>query len=252
MAGATATGKFPRSCIPVLIMVKLFEKQFITSSDFDDRDSKALFRDLEFRKCSFEGCNISITFDPNLRSTVRNVKLTQCEQRGCAVDSAILENVTVDGLKTHTLLQTWGAVFKHVILKGKIGRLMFSPYVFPSIATKEQQEAFDEANTAYYETVDWALDIREAEFEECDIRSVPGRLVRRDPQTQVLVTRAKAARGEWRRLDLSKTYWHVGLDLFLQSGNQDLVLVAPKRARDFRALLDGLKKLRDAGVAEPD
>jgi len=38
----------------------------------------------------------------------------------------------------------------------------------------------------------------------------------------------------------------------LKDGEPALVLVAPKRNKKFRELLDGLKMLRDSGVAELD
>jgi hypothetical protein len=129
---------------------------------------------------------------------------------------------------------------------------MISPAVAPGSATQRQQNAFDEANAAYYAGVDWALDVSEAEFEEVDIRRVPARLIRRDPKTQVVVTRERAMEGRWRELDLSKTDWAGWIDMFLKDGDSDLVLVAPKRDRKYRDLVDGLKALRDAGVAEPD
>jgi len=129
---------------------------------------------------------------------------------------------------------------------------MFSPAVAPGVANRDQQQAFDDANAAYYKTVDWAMDISEGEFEECEIQCIPAHLVKRDPETQVVVTRAKAARGEWRQLDLSKTHWPISLNFLLNRGDQDVVLVAPKRGKKFRDLLAGLKLLRDAGVAEPN
>jgi hypothetical protein len=130
---------------------------------------------------------------------------------------------------------------------------MISPLVAPGSVTPEQQRAFDAANAEYYAAVDWALDIREAEFEgECDLRRVPAHLVRRDPETQVVIRRESAMRREWRDLDLSKTYWASAIEGFLQTGDSDIVFVAGKRDRKFRDLLDGLKKLRDAGVAEPN
>lgn len=95
------------------------------------------------------------------------------------------------------------------------------------------------------------LDIREAEFIEADLRGMPGHLVRRDPATQSLVTREKALQSAWRTLDFSKTYWPDAIELFLEGGLSSVVLVAPKRVSSFRKLLDGLEKLRDAGVAEP-
>jgi hypothetical protein len=41
-------------------------------------------------------------------------------------------------------------------------------------------------------------------------------------------------------------------DEFIESGDPDEVLVAPKRHRRFKDDLAGLKLLRSAGVAEPD
>jgi hypothetical protein len=218
-----------------------------------DRDSGAVYSNLEFVKCRFESSGLSITRDPKLRATVRNVHLTKCEQRGSTVRAAIIEDVVVEGLKTNGLFQIWGAVFKHVTLRGKIGRIMISSFVEPSSATVEEQRAFDMANAEYYARVDWALDISEAEFEgECDLRRVPADLVRRDPETQVVIKREKAMLGDWRNVDLSKTYWASAIEGFLQEGDPDIVFVAGKRDRKFRDLLDGLKKLREAGVAEPD
>jgi hypothetical protein len=230
--------------------MKLFQNQ--TFERFYDQDSAALFSGVEFLKCKFVSCAISITLNPKLRSTVRGIKIVKCEALACSIKSAIIEDVTIDDFKTPRLFQAWGAVFKYVILKGKIGRVMFSPIVFPGKATKEQQQAFDDANATYYKTVDWAMDISQGEFTECDLRGVPGHLIRRDPETQVLVTRVKALQGEWRNLDLSKTYWGVSLDLFLAGNNEAVVLVAPKRSKKFPDLLAGLKLLRDAGVAEPN
>jgi hypothetical protein len=81
---------------------------------------------------------------------------------------------------------------------------------------------------------------------------VPTRLIRRDPETQVIVTREKAIIGKWKELNLSKTYWDTGIQFLLNRGDPDVVLVAPKKNPKFPDLLDGLKMLRDAGVAEPD
>jgi hypothetical protein len=230
--------------------MRIFERQEFRS--IYDQDSGSVFDGLEFRRCKFESCAIGMTRDPRLRTTVRNVRLLDCERRGCTMYAAIVEDVLVQGLRTNGLLQTWAAVYKHVVLRGRVGRVMISPALALGTAPPSEQRAFDEANAAFYLSVDWALDITEAEFEEGEIQRVPARLVRRDPETQVVVTRESAMRGEWRRLDLSRTHWATSLEFFLERGDPDVVLVAPKRDRRFRQLLDGLKMLRDAGVAEPD
>jgi hypothetical protein len=129
---------------------------------------------------------------------------------------------------------------------------MTSSAIAPGVATAEQQRAFDTANAAYYAQVDWALDITEAEFEEGEIQGVPAALVRRDPATQVVVKRSRALQGGWRQLDLERTHWATAIEFLLERGDQDVVLVAPKRHHNFPALRDGLQALRDRGVAEPD
>jgi len=220
-----------------------------------DRDSGRLFNGIEFQHCYFQGCALSLTHSPELRSTVRDVILRDCEQRGCIIEAAVFDTVTVDGLETNGLLQTWATVCNHVTLRGRIERLMCSSALAPDVdglAPPSHQRRFDDANETFYASVDWALDIREAEFEECDLRGVPGHLIRRDPSTQVLITRSAAMTGRWRSLDLSDTYWPTALDFFLESQAKNIVLVAPKRHRKFKRYLDGLLKLRDCGVAEPD
>ena len=222
---------------------------------FLDRNSGKTFADLEFIRCHFIGCAISITRNPRRRSKVRNVRFINCEQHGCALDTAIVEDVLIDGFKTNGLFQTWGAVFKHVVLRGRIGRVMTSPLIADVAMGKlpfEHQKPFDEANQLYYSTVDWALDIREAQFQEADLRGIPARLVLRDPNSQFILTRERALQGKWRDVDLSGTHWRTAIELFIEQGVPDKVFVAPKRHPRYGALLDGLWKLRDAGVFEED
>lgn len=241
---------FTIKLVPVVPMTKIFQDRKF--NNFHDRNSGKTFSDLEFHRCYFESCRISWTRDPRRRTTVRNVKIIDCEQRGCALDAAVIADILVDGFKTDTLFQTWGAVFKHVTLRGKLGDLMISPYtsVFIARAMKNfsVQKPFDEANRLYYSSVDWALDIREAQFEDADLRGVPGMLILRDPETQFLITREKALDGKWKEIDLSGTHWKTSIEFFLETNLDSNVLVAPKRHPRFRPLLAGLWALRDAGV----
>ncbi len=229
-------------------MTKIFQRREFHS--FYDRNSSRTFSDLEFQKCHFISCRISMTRDPRRRSLIRNVKVIDCEQHGCALEAAVVEDVLVDGFQTHGLFQTWGAVFKHVTLRGKIGRVMTSPVLETGLAPPENQKAFDEANALYYSNVDWAMDIREAQFEEADLRGIPSRLVRRDPESQFILTRARALQGKWKAVDLYGTHWKTAIELFLERGAEDEMFVAPKRNPRFRQLLAGLWALRDIEVLE--
>ena len=159
----------------------------------------------------------------------------------------------VDGFKTNGLFQTWAAAFKHVTIKGRIGRIMINQAVAAGLAEPAEQQAFDEANASYYAGADWALDITEAEFQELDIRGVPARLVRRDPETSIVITRRKALEGRWEELDFPPSSWcPTAIDMFLEREEPDLVLVAGTRARDFRILLESFQMLREAGIATED
>jgi len=102
---------------------------------------------------------------------------------------------------------------------------------------------------------DFALDISEAEAVELELTGIPARLVRRDPETQAVVTREAALSGAWRELEhVQGTELRVGIQQLLkgQGGTDDMVLVAHKRSRNFRELLAGIEELRAAGVALPD
>ena len=217
-----------------------------------DDDSGALFESLEFRKCKFHGCVVSNTLDPSLRSTVRNAKLVDCEQIGCGVNSAVIEDVVIDGLKSDARLgfPVSGAVFRHVVLKGKISRLLVSPEVGTILdPNPKAQRAFDEANAAFNAQTDWALDISRAEFQDADIRGVPAKLIRRDPETQFILERERAMKGGWRDIDLSETYWGTAIQLFLDSGLSDEVLIACKLRRSYQKVGDRLLLLESRGQA---
>jgi hypothetical protein len=236
--------------------MQVFERQTFDGKN-DSRNPGRVYSDLELRGCYFEGCSLGYSFKPydiNLRSTLRNSKLIGCSQRGCSIGPAIIEDVLIEHLKTHGQhLQTWGTVFKHVTLKGKIDRLMLSQIAKPSEpATSPTNQLFAKANDEYFSTIDWALDISCAEVKEMDIRGIPAHLVKRDPETQVVVTAERALKNNFKRLDYGKTYWGVGIQFMLNQGYKDVVLVAPKRSREFKVLLEGLQMLRREGIAEPD
>ena len=238
------------------ITMQRFENQ--TFCDFDDRDSAAVFSDIEFYQCRFDGCLISITRNPNLRTTVRNVSLTNCALNGGSIGTAIIEDVVVNDLRISGLCQIFGAVFKHVTLCGRIGNFMANNDVLPDLFVNreyqhEDVELFREVNTAYYRHVDWAIDISQAEFaKEVDIRGVPGRLIRRDPETQILVMRERVLDSDWRDLPFKERLTPFSLDFMLKQELSDYVLVAPKRHRKFPLYLEDLRLLREAGIAESD
>jgi hypothetical protein len=215
-----------------------------------DIDTGRVLEDVELERCTFEGCGLSRTIHQDRRTIVRNVVARNCRIAAVSVGPAIFEDVLIDGLAIHDVQLIWGASFRHVTLRGRIGRIAVRP-TLSSDKPEDARRRIADANRSYYQTVDWALDISGAEFAEFEGAGIPGRLIRRDPETQVVVTRAAAQRGDWRQLDLTGTWWAIALEQLAKGEYPDEVFVAPKRHRKLRQLVAGLRRLQDAGIAEP-
>ena len=217
-----------------------------------DADSGALFDGYRFSRCEFDAINLSNTRRPELRSTIRNCHLYRCIVRqNCSINTAIVEDCVVDGLETRGPVFVRGAVFKHVVLRGKVGCLILTKPLGQGPGFREPSP-FLTANAEYYRDVDWALDLTQCEAKNLELSGVPGRLIRRDPTTQVLVTRERVLAVNWRELPLTGTAYPIAIEYLLESGGDSRVLIAPHRDRSFQACIQAQKVLRDAGVAEPD
>lgn len=211
--------------------------------------------DFRFEKCFFDNCSLGQANSPDQRLILRNIELINCRQRACDVGNAAIEDTFVDclGREGRMPLFAWGAVYKHVVLKGKLSAMKLNQLVSPTVSASTQA-LWDTANRTYYQSVDWALDIREAEFQgSIDIHSVPGRLIRRDPETQVLVRRDTLSQINWQELPWGKSAFDIAFEWFLNDGlYDDVVLVASKRSKGFKDEMKAIEMLRKEGVAVDD
>ena len=200
---------------------------------------------------TFDNCSIVRPADPSSRATLRNVALDRITQRACFINGAVLEDVVLSDLKRlgDFPLFLWASVFRRVTLSGKLSAIIINRHIEPGGGPK--QPAWDRANRAYYESVDWALDISRAEFQgSIALHAIPGRLVRRDEETQVLVSRDRLQQVDWRSLPWGDTPFAVTISMFLDDGLfSDAVLVAPKRSKKFRQYLRVLEMLRREKLA---
>jgi hypothetical protein len=220
-----------------------------------DRGNALAIDGLELSNCSFNHCGLSMTKDVSKRSTVRNCKLTNSTVSGCDIGPAILENIELDGIDTKELLIIWGALFKNVVFRGECGKIKINHWAHFTDRTAATQEPFDDARHRFYESIDWAIDIRDAKFRAFEYRGIPGRLIKRDPETQFLVRRENVIDTAWRsQVSKSNVHWPFVLELFESDGDEDIVLVAPLAApkKKRESLLDELRELRAIGVAEAD
>lgn len=217
----------------------------------DDRDSGRLISDLLLENCELESAVLSITEHPELRTVVRNVVLRDCSVRGCGVYAAILDEVLVENLKCYNMLMCCGTAVRHVTLRGDIGQLMFSPLHFPSRFKCPIVPALREHNRLFYRSVDWAVDVREAQVRDLGLAGIPGRLIRRDPANSIHLSAARVTTGDWRSLT-EKAPCGISIERMLEYSLEDIVVVASYRGRFRQIELDAFARLRDAGLAEPD
>ncbi len=153
--------------------------------------------DLRLENCSFDNCSAR-------NSRFERLQLIGCGTWSCHLYDLVVEDCLFGGIKTtvspgggkRAPLLLWGVRVKHVVLEGRIGSLLWNPphdwpTLWPAAGIAECR--------AYYTTVDWALDISSAEFTSVPSFRFgpPGHLIRRDPETQPIVTRERARAAAW-------------------------------------------------------
>jgi hypothetical protein len=213
----------------------------------DLNDPKITVQDMTFNTCQFEYCNISDHQLAEERALIKNVSINKCVVKGSSIGNNIFEDITVDGLKTNGLLQTWAAVFKHVILKGKIGRIMITTD-WPNEDDKTLYSSFLEANDAFYKKIDWALDISNAEFEEFEVKGIPGHLIKIDHETQGILLKERLLNIDIDKLGLKRKIFKYAIEDLLDSRYDDWLIVAPKKSRNFDDLYHDLNILKNANL----
>lgn len=199
------------------------------------------YGDVRLVECTLKSCRLVQVDDPGFGLVVRDVVLDRCRMEGCQAAGVYFEDVTVDTLRLADLHLLSGCVFKHVTLRGKIDPLMAKP---PSPTWPSVSE-LTAGVIRKYKDVDWALDISEAIFSDADFYYVPGDLIRRDEDTQVLLRREGFRDIDWRELPGYAGTWarRFGLTPF-----DSIVAIAPKASKKFSKYLADIEWLRANGL----
>ena len=207
--------------------------------------------DMEFVKCTFIGEGLTTCGAPINRSTARNLRLKNCRVNSFFGHGAIFDEIVVDGLRTSVApVILNGCAFRHVVLKGQLGGFLVNRNIDILQNDPVRNAAFTRANEKFYESVDWALDISEAKAACIEIRGcIPARLIRRNPEEQFVLTREAAASGDWRGVEgCDATGFRISVEIFLDSGAPDTVVVANRRSKYYKAELEFFRRLKNAGV----
>jgi hypothetical protein len=190
----------------------------------------------------FTGCTIAQFDDPKMTLKVRNVEVERCQLDRCTVQQVFFEEMSVDTVEMAQVQRLYGCVFRHVTLRGKIGPIVT---MGPHSGLVNRQD-YIAGIVDSYNSVDWALDIRDAEFSDASFYYVPGHLVRYDNDTQILLRREKFA--EVNRSELP-SYANIWAGRFNETPFDSFIAVAPKRSKNFRKYMENIDWLHNAGLA---
>jgi hypothetical protein len=204
-------------------------------------------------KCAFNQCIVRAA--PGSWNRFSDISLRDVSHWNCSISGAAVERVMLHNLKKvgSAPLFLWGSVFRNVKLSGRIAGIKINRDLHIPRKPTEQHN-WDQRVLAYYDSVDWAIDISEAKFPGgTSFEAIPGNLVIRDPTTQALIKRQSLAGRDWRALNYDGTAINVAISWFESASLFDSVVVVARSdpkyaARDLRVL----DTLRTEGIAEPD
>ncbi|MHB1768873.1 MAG: hypothetical protein ACYCUV_13615 [Phycisphaerae bacterium] len=238
--------------------MKLFQDRMFQTERFR---APSEFADLRLERCLFSNCLVGTTTYAGWRVQIRNVEIVHCSSlAGTRVGPVIAEDCFIDGLQTDDRITALSQpLLKHVVIRGRIGKLGIGdkPVLPSSAQSKREYEALEAALTAekeaFYKTVDWALDISEAEAEYLSVYGIPLNLIRRDAKSQIIVQRSKLEDPEWEKALDPDNWWRSHLR-GCPWEYAEILLVAPKNCppRKYQKILRDLYELRDKGFTKPD
>ncbi len=209
-------------------------------------DQPALFSGISLRDCEFRSCKLCQWVDPAYPIRVLDVTATSCRFSGNSVAGVWFENVVVDGCVTgEDALTLRGCLFRHVIVRGAAGDWIVND--MRRDVPESEYDAFSDAARKFYAGGEWALDISEAVFESAALFSLPGDLIRRDPETQFLVRKEALAGADTSSLS---RVMRLRLKRVQRNAFDSTVLVVGRGNERFADELAEHRKLVDLGIAE--
>ena len=203
---------------------------------------------VDLERCTFDWVSVGTEAE---RVVVRDVRAIRCVFRNAYARGVVFEDCVLDTPKATKMQKLTGCMFKHVVVRGDPGLCLIEGWAGNEGdgMTAEEARARDAAVLGYYEEVDWAIDVREADVGSFRMFSVPLHLVRRDPEKQLLVWKKHATHPVWRSAALAQTIWPGYAEGLASSGREGMLLTidAGKRAADESAAAAALRK---AGVVD--
>jgi uncharacterized protein YjbI with pentapeptide repeats len=198
----------------------------------------AILQNAVFENCLFDNCKIRD--GAGTHSILRNMEFKDCKYKGGDFYHASLEDVQIENLSTGGLKQAVDCFFKHVTLKGKFDRLFIRCTEHPTPDPVK-----------YYADVDWALDIRDALFKEIDLGGIPCKLIIRNAETQIVITRnAAETNNGWRNLPCDT--WVTAIEYITDDYPiaDEIILIPEAYNKNYALQIESVRMLHELGLAQ--
>lgn len=176
--------------------------------------------------------------------------VTDLELRSSSINGAVLEDVTIDGLRcTHGSGFLFGCELRRVTLRGRVSGLILNSTL--DDPDPETTARYAQWHLERMQDPEWMLDLTDATG-DITIRGYPSRFIRRNPELQAVVTAEAARTLDWRAVDPGRSSLRVLLHELVRSDWEDVTLIAETRGARARDDLRYIQQLRALGIARTD
>ncbi|QYM75615.1 hypothetical protein [Leucobacter luti] len=206
--------------------------------------------DVTGRRLTLENCVAARAQKGHERPRISRVHVADLELQSSSLSGAVLEDVTVDGLRCPDEAGfLFGCELRRVTLKGRIrGLILNSTLDDPDPDTTAQYAQWHRERV---QDPEWMLDLTGATG-DLTIRGYPSRFIRRNPELQAVVTAEAAQTLDWRAVDPGRSSLGVALHELVRSDWEDVTLIANTHGAHASEDLRYIQRLRALGIAQTD
>lgn len=170
------------------------------------------------------------------------VTLQRCTFTGCSLSNALLKRVTFDECVGKEELILDDCLLEQVVFRGKCSSLRIIPG--PS-ETGTAPRPFSD----FYAKVDYAIDVREGQFREIELLTIPPSKVRFNANSGGILHRNILEAAGWPGLEFSDYFQGLVYKFRLYGGDAGVYLI-PSGRHSTKRMQDELAELRRRGLVE--
>jgi hypothetical protein len=170
--------------------------------------------------------------------------------------------VLFQNIKNSDLIRMGGIIFNKVTFRGKFDKwLLSSSHVSMVIdynsISDEECKILDKYVQDQYKNIEWALDISEAEFKECDLRgNIPANLIKYNPDSQMLIKFDKVMKSNFSNnakiMGSPGGYAELFCKRVLRYESDTIIVASVRNKKEFEKDMKAINILREEGIAELD